>query len=148
MPTPLWPSSTLLTVVDSGLRTHLVCLPHCPWTLSHADWSLLLTVVDSPSAPPFANCLSGFSQTCISNPTSGLVGDLESKLFVWFHAKTDKGAVCLADHLHSVTIWDNILFLIVIFPFFQIVIILYLHYIQRYDTLLFIQMWWGGVLVV
>ena len=29
--------------------------------------------------------------------------DLESKPFVWFRAKTDKGIVCLADHLHSVT---------------------------------------------
>ena len=29
--------------------------------------------------------------------------DLESKPFVWFRAKTDKGIVCLAEHLHSVT---------------------------------------------
>ena len=26
--------------------------------------------------------------------------DLESKPFVWFPAKTDKGIICLADHLH------------------------------------------------
>ena len=26
------------------------------------------------------------------------------KPFVWFRAKTDKGIVCLADHLHSVTV--------------------------------------------
>ena len=104
MPTYLWPSSSLLTVVDSGQRTHLVCLPHCPWTLSHADWSLLLSVADCPSASPFANYLSGFSQNCLSYPTSGLVRDLESKPFVWFRAKTDKGIVCLADHLHSVTV--------------------------------------------
>ena len=30
--------------------------------------------------------------------------DLESKPFVWFCAKTDKGIVCLADYLHSVTL--------------------------------------------
>ena len=29
--------------------------------------------------------------------------DLVSKPFVWFRAKIDKGIVCLADHLHSVT---------------------------------------------
>ena len=39
----------------------------------------------------------------LSSPTSGLVGDLESKPFFWFRTKTDKGIVCLADHLHSVT---------------------------------------------
>ena len=38
-----------------GMPTHLVCLPHCPWTLSHADWSLLLSIVDCPSASPFIN---------------------------------------------------------------------------------------------
>ena len=27
----------------------------------------------------------------------------KSQPFVWFRAKTDKGIVCLADHLHSVT---------------------------------------------
>ena len=32
--------------------------------------------------------------------------DLESKPFVWFCAKTVKGIVCLADHLHSVTALD------------------------------------------
>ena len=30
--------------------------------------------------------------------------DLESKPFVWFRTKTDKGIVCLADPLHSVTL--------------------------------------------
>ena len=29
--------------------------------------------------------------------------DLEFKPFVWFRAKTEKGIVCLADHLHNVT---------------------------------------------
>ena len=103
MPTHLWPSSSLLTVV---------CLPHCPWTLSHADWSLLLSVVECLSASLFANYFlwrslahsTGFSRTCLSSPTSGLVGDLDFKPFVWFRAKTDKGIVCLADHPHSVTI--------------------------------------------
>ena len=37
--------------------------------------------------------------------------DFKSKPFVWFHAKTDKGIVCLVDHLHSVTrqpTWEKI----------------------------------------
>ena len=37
--------------------------------------------------------LSGFSQTCLSYPTSGFVGDLKFKYFAWFHANTDKGIV-------------------------------------------------------
>ena len=97
MPTHLWPSSSLLTVVDSGLRTHLVCLFHYPWTLYHADCTLVLSVFDCPSASPFANWpLSGFFPTPPS-PTSDLVGDLESKPFAWFRAKTDKAIVRLAD---------------------------------------------------
>ena len=35
--------------------------------------------------------------------TSGHVEIAGPKPFVWFRAKTDKGIVCLADHLHSVT---------------------------------------------
>ena len=103
MLTHLWPSSSQLTVVDSELWIHLVCLPHYPWTLSHTVWSLMLSVVDCPSASPFVNSLSGFLYQLFSSPTSSLVGDLESKPFVQFCAKTDKGIVCLADHPHSVT---------------------------------------------
>ena len=35
--------------------------------------------------------------------TSGHVEIVGQKAFVWFRAKTDKGIVCLADHLHGVT---------------------------------------------
>ena len=38
-----------------------------------------------------------------SLPTSGHTKISSPKTFVWFRAKTDKGIVCLADHLHSVT---------------------------------------------
>ena len=78
-------------------------IPHCAWTLPHADCTLLLSVVDCPSVSPFANGLSGFSRICLPYPTSGLVGYLESKPFVWFRAKTDKGIVCFVGHIHSVT---------------------------------------------
>ena len=49
----------------------------------------------------FSNC-AGLPRTCLSSSTFGLVGDLESKFFVWFRTKAYKGIVCLADHLHSV----------------------------------------------
>ena len=82
------------------------------------DWSLLLSVVDWPSASPFTNCLlwAPFSFTGVPlptdlaslgsafPPTSGLVGDLDSKPFVWFRTSTNKGIICLADHPHRVTI--------------------------------------------
>ena len=43
--------------------------------------------------------------TLFSRPltTSGQAEISSLKPFVWFRAKTDKGIVCLADHLHSVT---------------------------------------------
>ena len=119
MPTHLdWSS---LTADRCRLRTaNSSCLSSSlpPDTIS-PDWSLLLFAVDCPSASPFANrslwvpfsnssdwrslahC-PGFSRICLSSTTSGLVGDLDSKLFVWFRAKTSKGIVCLADHPHSV----------------------------------------------
>ena len=58
-----------------------------------------------PSATAFSRFLlpTPLSLTCLSYPTSSLIQDLESKPFVWFRAKTDKGIVYLADHLHSVT---------------------------------------------
>ena len=113
--------TVFLTADRCRLRTVNSCLSSSlPLDSISPDWSLLLSVVDCPSASPFANCLlwvpffncllwrslahcSHFSRICLSSPTSGLVGDLDSKPFVWFRAKTDKGIVCLADHLHSVT---------------------------------------------
>ena len=76
--------------------------PHCCWTLSHAtDLSDVRGRLPLPAA---------FSE--ILCPTPWLVfssyfqsrRDLEYKPFVWLRAKTDKGIVFLADHLHSVTV--------------------------------------------
>ena len=98
----------LLTVVDSGLLTHL-------------DWSLLLFVLDCLSASLFANCPLWVplptGSLCVPLPIASLASlgpafsppfpvsseISESKPYVWFRAKTDKGIVCLADHPHSVT---------------------------------------------
>ena len=67
---------------------------------------IALLCLPSPTASlwvPSSNLSSRLSRTCLSYPTSGLVRDLESKPFVWFCTKTDKGIVCLAHSLHSVT---------------------------------------------
>ena len=55
---------------------------------------------------PSPTAVSSFSQpTLFSRPvtTSGPAEISSPKPFVWFRAKTDKGIVCLAGHLHSVT---------------------------------------------
>ena len=54
--------------------------------------------VRPPSPTPFSVPLS-HSLIGVPSPLPG------PKPFVWFRAKTDKGIVCLADHLHSVTAW-------------------------------------------
>ena len=110
-----WISSEISTKL-LGMPTHLDQSSFTAAGLSHADWSLLLSGVDWLLASPFANCLL---RVPLSNSYSSSPAyfrsrrDLESKPFAWFRAKTDKGIVCLADHLHSVTkIWPNKRFLL------------------------------------
>ena len=94
-------STTLL-----GMPTHLDRSSLTLWTLSHADWSLLLSGVDCLLASPFANWLLWVPLSNSYWPSPAYFRsrrDLKSKPFVWFRAKTDKGIVCLANHLHSVT---------------------------------------------
>ena len=64
--------------------------------------------VDRLCPCPVANSVSSFVQpTLFSRPvtTSGPAEISSPKPFVWFRAKTDKGIVCLAGHLHSVTLF-------------------------------------------
>ena len=81
------------------------------WPLSTEDCWLILT---GPFCCPFSTAsprlpsptpLSGilFQLPSLSSPISGLLGNLESKTFVWFRAKKAKGIICPADHTHSVT---------------------------------------------
>ena len=65
----------------------------CPvWTgHSRHPWPI-------PSSSPFFQLFSR------SLTTSGHFKIAGPKSFVWFRAKTDKGIVCLADHLYSVTV--------------------------------------------
>ena len=56
-----------------------------------------VTLRQLPSVSPFVQFLSGLSFLL---PVASIS---RAQAFVWFRAKTDKGIVCLADHLHSVT---------------------------------------------
>ena len=60
----------------------------------------------SSPTPNFSVPLS-HSLTGVPLPTSGHAEISSPKPFVWFRAKTDKGIVCLVDHLHSVTLQES-----------------------------------------
>ena len=102
---------TLAWVTSENSTKLLECrfiFRHCGWTLSHADSPLCSGVrCRLPlSVVPRQLPSSSFVQpTPFSRPhTNSGHGKISSpKPFVWFRAKTDKGIVCLAGHLHSVT---------------------------------------------
>ena len=77
------------------------------WTLSHVDSSLCCPVSNGYSRHPSPTPHFSVPFCLLSDrhplTTSGHVEIAGPKPFVWFRAKTDKGIVCLADHLHSVT---------------------------------------------
>ena len=118
----LWHSAFLcirrlmLTCIHREISTKLLGMPtHLDWSsLTDAGLSLMPTghfccqvsTANSPSASPVANWLLWvlLSNSLLRSLTHfRFRGDLDSKSFVWFRSKTDKGIVCLADHLHSVT---------------------------------------------
>ena len=96
---------TLAWVTSENSTTLLECrliFSHCGWTLSHADWSLCCPMSTGHSHHPSPTAfLAPFSNSLLASPYHFRS---RPKPFVWFCAKTDKGIVCLADHLHSVTI--------------------------------------------
>ena len=100
---------TLAWISSENSTTLLECQPiltglhSLVWTLSYADWSLLLS---ASLASPFANSFESLCPTLFSRSLTHFRSpEISSpKPFVWFRAKTDKGIVCLADHLHSVTL--------------------------------------------
>ena len=103
---------TLAWISSENSTTLLECQPILTkfhplvWTLSHADSSLCCPVSTAlsvvrrhlPFSSPFVQLPSR-----VPLPTSGHDEISSPKHFVWFRAKTDKGIVCLADLLHSVT---------------------------------------------
>ena len=80
-------------------------LPSLVWTLSPTDWSLCSGVRCRLPLSVVLRQLPTSSPTLFSRPvtTSGPAETSSPKPFVWFRATIDKGIVCLADHLHSVT---------------------------------------------
>ena len=88
----------MLTHLDSSSLTAL--------DLISSDWSLCCPVSTALSiVHRQLPSLSSFFQLSsrVLLPTSGHAEISSPKPFVWFRAKTDKGIVCLADLLHSVT---------------------------------------------
>ena len=83
--------------------------PNCCWTLSHAT-GLSDVPCQLPTAPlrcPSPTPSSGFlcPTLWLAFPCLLLVTSRSrAQAFVYFHAKTDKGIICLTDHPHSVTI--------------------------------------------
>ena len=106
---------TLAWISSENSTTHEECwliltrLPSLLWTSSHPTGlsavryrlSCPSSVVNRRLRVPFPTLWLAFLSYFWSR------WDLESKPFVWFRAKTDKGIVCLVDHLHSVT-WERI----------------------------------------
>ena len=97
----------------------LAKLPQSYWNADSIffHWSgpsLMPTRLSAPVSGVDCFCPSSVANCPLLNPfvslsdwrpltTSGHVEIAGPKHFVWFRAKTDKGIVCLADHLHSVT---------------------------------------------
>ena len=90
------------------MPTGLLCCPlsTAPLSVPLANCLLWVPFSNSPLWRSLAP-LSWLRSDLPFSPTSGLVRDLDSKPFVWFCAKTDKGIVCLADHPHSVTLLQS-----------------------------------------
>ena len=100
-----WISSEIFTKL-LGMPTHLDRSSLTALDSLSSDWSLLLFGVDWLLASPFANCLLSvpLSKSLALPYPLPVASRSRAQAFVWFRAKTDKGIVCLADHLHSVTV--------------------------------------------
>ena len=101
---------TLAWISSENSTTLMECRlisPHCGWTLSQSTGisavrcRLPLSVVPRQLPNSQSLCLTLWLTSPSYFRSPRVRG---SKPFVWFRAKTDKGIVCLADHLHSVTI--------------------------------------------
>ena len=79
--------------------------PHCSGPHLIRLFSLLRCRLPSRVTLRQPPSLSSFVQLSDrrSLPTSGHAEISSQKPFVWFRTKTDKGIICLADHLHSVS---------------------------------------------
>ena len=118
---PLCICRLTLAWISSEISTKLLRMPtHLDRSsLTVAGFHLMRLVSSAPvstghSASPVANRLLWVPSSNSLRAFSSYFQwrrDLESKPFVWVRTKTDKGIVCWADHLHSVTLVEEIQFL-------------------------------------
>ena len=92
--------------------TSWLVFPHCSWTLSYADWSLLLSGVDCPSASPFSNCLlwvpSSNSSLWHSLAYFQLRQDLELRPLFGFASKQTKRSFALRTPFIVSHVWHDL----------------------------------------
>ena len=90
------------------MLTHLDSIFFTGPYLMLAHLSATVSGVDCLSPCPVANCLSALFSSPLSShvplPLLATPRFQVQKPFVWFRVKTDKGIVCLAGHLYSVTV--------------------------------------------
>ena len=103
-----WISSEI-SIKLLGMPTHLDRSSFTTAGLSLMPTGHFCCPLSTPSATlrrPSPTAFSEFlfpTPTGVPLPTSGRSEISSTKPFVCFRAKTDKGIICLADHLHSVT---------------------------------------------
>ena len=106
---------TLAWVTSENSTKQLECRLILTWSSSLSldpisCWlASLLRCPESTAPVRVSSPTPTLSLTLFSRPvtTSGPAEISSPKLFVWFCAKTDKGIVCSADHLHSVTYYKH-----------------------------------------
>ncbi len=102
---------TLAWITSENSTKLLECrliFPHSGWTLSHAASPLCSGVHCRPPLsvsrrPLFSASFSNQLSSRVPLPLPATPIFQVQKPFGWFRAKTDKGIVCLAGHLYSVT---------------------------------------------
>ena len=102
---------TLAWISSENSTTHEECwliltgLPSLRLDPISSDWSLCCPVSTGHSRHPSPTAFPQFLCPTLSGVPFLLpvASRWRAQAFVWFRAKTDKGIVCLADHLHSVT---------------------------------------------
>ena len=100
-------SSSLLTVIDSGLRTHLSAFLTAPglYLMPTVLFCCPLSTAPLRHLSPTPLSPSLFLTPTLAFPCPRPARRRSrAQAFVWFRAKTDKGIICLADHPHSFTV--------------------------------------------
>ena len=133
--------------------------PHWYWTLSHANWSLCCPVSTGYSRHPSP---TAFPQSLCPIPLAfpyPLPVTLRSRAqaFFWFRTKTNKGIVCLADHLCLDYILTACIKVSTSFSFFakSFMSSMYIRWLifscdllSLYPAVHFLNMWFNGIMAI